>query len=209
MSTAQPLPSRPDSPPSGRGIGVLLLAAGLVGLAVSGELAIEKLRLLENPLYVPPCSLGESVDCGTIMTSDQAEALFGIPNPFLGLAGFGGLLTAGLALVGGARPGRSFWIALQLGLTFAVLFVHWLIFQALYRIEAVCPFCMAMWAVTIPAFAYVTLRNLEGAASGSSRLASAARVLRGNHAIVVTTWLLLVAGLVAERFWAPWGSIFG
>ena len=29
------------------------------------------------------------------------------------------------------------------------MFVHWLIFQSLYRIGALCPYCMVVWAVTI------------------------------------------------------------
>ena len=39
--------------------------------------------------------------------------------------------------------------------------MHWLIFQSLYVIGALCPYCMAVWAVTIPICWYVTLHNLE------------------------------------------------
>lgn len=211
MSTATTDPGETTVLPSGpvvdRRLGLLLLIAGIVGLLASGELAIEKFRLLENPLYVPACSLGEAVDCGAVMNSAQADA-FGFPNPFLGLAGFGGLLTAGLVLVSGGRPGRSFWLVLQAGLVFGVVFVHWLIFQALYRVGALCPFCMAVWAATIPAFWYVTLHNLRDVHAGSSRGGAVLGVLRRNHGVVITAWLLLIAVLVAERFWAPWDSIF-
>lgn len=194
-------------PPQDRWLGPLLLIAGIVGLLASGELAIEKFRLLENPLYVPPCSLGEAVDCASVMRSDQAE-VFGFPNPFIGLAGFGGLLTGGLVLVSGGRPGRSFWLVLQAGLVFAVVFVHWLIVQGLYRVGALCPFCMAVWAATIPAFWYVTLHNLRLVVDRPTLVGSLARTARGNHGIVITLWLLLIAALVAERFWAPWDSVF-
>jgi uncharacterized membrane protein len=196
-----------DAPLVDRRLGLLLLIAGAVGLTASGELAIEKFRLLENPLYVPPCSLGEAVDCGSVMRSDQAEA-FGFPNPFIGLAGFGGLLATGLLLIAGTQPARWFWLVLQAGMTFAVVFVHWLMFQALYRIDALCPFCMIVWAVTIPAFWYVTVRNLRETATRRSWAGTVAAGLRRNHGIVLTAWLLLVATLVAERFWSPWGSVF-
>lgn len=196
-----------DAPLVDRRLGLLLLIAGAVGLTASGELAIEKFRLLDNPLYVPPCSLGEAVDCGSVMRSDQAEA-FGFPNPFIGLAGFGGLLATGLLLIAGTQPARWFWLVLQAGMTFAVVFVHWLMFQALYRIDALCPFCMIVWAVTIPAFWYVTVRNLRETATRRSWAGAVAAGLRRNHGIVLTAWLLLVATLVAERFWSPWGSVF-
>jgi len=38
--------------------------------------------------------------------------------------------------------------------------VHWLIFQSLYRIGALCPYCMVVWVVTITVFWNVTLHNL-------------------------------------------------
>ncbi|MGE4427010.1 MAG: vitamin K epoxide reductase family protein [Solirubrobacteraceae bacterium] len=211
MSSAVTDPAGEDStgasPLVGRRLGLLLLIAGIVGLLASGELAIEKFRLLENPLYVPACSLGEAVDCGAVMSSAQADA-FGFPNPFLGLAGFGGLLTAGLLLVSGGRPGRSFWLVLQAGLVFAVLFVHWLMFQALYRVGALCPFCMAVWAATIPAFWYVTLHSLSGVDATGSRAGAVLGMLMRNHGVVITVWLLAIVAMVAERFWAPWDSVF-
>ncbi|HWH15696.1 MAG TPA: vitamin K epoxide reductase family protein [Miltoncostaeaceae bacterium] len=209
--SSPPVRPRPEgrAAPSGardleRWLGVLLLVAGLVGLGAAAELAIEKFRLLENPLYVPACSLGEVVDCVSVMRSEQSEA-FGFPNPFIGLAGFGALTTTGLVLLTGGRLARGFCLVLQAGLLFGVVFVHWLIFQTLYRIGALCPFCMAVWAVTIPAFWYVTLYNSRGL---SGRPGAIAAALRRNHGILVTVWLLAVAALVVERFWAPWDSIF-
>ena len=194
-------------PDAARRLALLLLVAGLVGLAAAFELAVEKFRLLENPLYVPPCTLGETVDCTQVMRSTQAEA-FGFPNPFVGIAGFGGLTATGLILLTGGRLTRPYWLVLQAGLTFAVVFVHWLMFQTLYRIGALCPFCMAVWAVTIPAFWYVTLHNARPLAAGRTRIGRLVALLLRNHGIILTVWLLLIAALVFERFWAPWDSVF-
>lgn len=189
-----------------RWLGPLLVVAGVVGLLAAGELAIEKFRLLENPLYVPACTLGEVVDCTSIMRSEQSEA-FGFPNPFIGIAGFGGLLAIGLVLVTGGRLSRRFWIAVLAGLTFAVVFVHWLVFQTLYRIGALCPFCMAVWAVTIPAFWYVALHTLRPLADGSGPGPRVVRAASCNHGVIATAWVLLIAALVFDRFWAPWESV--
>lgn len=71
-----------------------------------------------------------------------------------------------------------------------------------------CPFCMAVWSVTIPAFWYVTLHNARVLAGRPGRLGAFVALMIRNHGVVVTAWLLLVAALVTERFWAPWDSIF-
>lgn len=186
-------------PTGERWLGILLLVAGLVGLVAAAALAIEKQRLLENPFYVPACSLGEAVDCASVMRSPQATT-FGVSNAFIGLAGFGGLLASGLLLTTGARMTTGYRWILQVGLTLAVVFVHWLIFNALYRIGALCPFCIAVWAATIPSFWYVTLDTLRASGRGDGL----AGILQRNHAIVLTAWLLVIALLVVERFWAPW-----
>lgn len=193
-----------QGPRFARILGPLLLASGALGLAGAFVLAVEKYRQLENPLYVPSCSLSEVVSCGSVMSSDQAE-LFGFPNPLLGVVGFSVLIASGAALLTGARLGRWYWIGLQVGLIGAIVFVHWLIFQTLYRIGALCPYCMAVWAATIPAFWYVTLYNLS-----ESRRAKGSRAvafIQRNHGIVLTAWLLLVSALIFERFWAPWSSV--
>ena len=190
-----------------RWLTAILVIAGLVGFAAAFELSVEKFRLLENPLYVPPCSLGETVNCVSVMRSAQSEA-FGFPNPFLGIAGFAGLTVSGLILATGGRLGPRYWLVLEAALVFAVAFVHWLIFQTLYRIGALCPFCMAVWTVTILAFWYVTVRNLVAYDGRPGALRKLADVAARNHGVVVTAWLLTITALVFERFWAPWDSVF-
>ncbi len=133
------------------------------------------------------------------MRSAQATT-FGVSNAFIGLAGFGGLLATGMLLATGARLTVAYRWILQAGLTVAVVFVHWLIYNALYRIGALCPFCIAVWLATIPSFWYVTLDNLRAL----GRRGGVAGALQRNHAIVLTAWLLLIALLVVERFYAPW-----
>lgn len=198
---------RPPGFKSLRHFGDLLLLAGVIGVAASFELSIEKFRMLENPLYVPPCTISEVLDCGSVMISAQSNA-FGFPNPFLGIAGFSVLSATGLILATGGRLARPYWLTLEAGMVFAVAFVHWLMFQTLYRIGALCPYCIAVWVVTIPAFWYVTLYNLQSFDQIPGRRGRFAETLIKNHGVILTVWLLLVAALVAERFWSPWNSIF-
>lgn len=185
----------------------LLVVGGAVGLVAAVMLLVEKIRLLEDPDYVPACSINPILSCGSIMRTDQAEA-FGFPNPVIGVAGFAIVVTVGMALLAGAAFRRWFWLGLQLGVSFGVVFVHWLIFQTLYRIDALCPYCIIVWAVTIPLFWYTTLHNLR---AGHIRLPKAAdRVsvaARNYHGVVLTSWYLVIAGLVAQRFWDYWSGL--
>ena len=190
-----------------RRLGVLLAVSGLVGLVAASVLLVEKIRILRDTSYVPSCSINPILNCGSVMNTSQAEA-FGFPNPILGIAGFSMLLTAGVALASGFIPPRWFWISLQAGVTAGVVFVHWLIFQSLYRIGALCPYCMAVWAVTIPTFWYTTLFNLgAGHLTRVPRPSQLSRLLIDNHGILLTGWCLVIVGLITERFWDYWSTL--
>jgi uncharacterized membrane protein len=170
----------------------LLLLGGLIGLAASAVLTVEKIAILRDPAYVPSCSINPVLSCGSVMTKPQAEA-FGFPNPLLGIAGFAVVATVGATLLAGATFRRWFWLGLQAGVTFGVGFVHWLIFQSLYRIGALCPYCMVVWAVTIPIFWYVTLHNLRRRFT--------------FHGVALTLWFILVLALITEQFWSYWRTL--
>ena len=62
--------------------------------------------------------------------------------------------------------------------------------------------------VTILTFWYVTVRNLVAYDGRPGALRKLADVAARNHGVVVTAWLLTIAALVFERFWAPWDSVF-
>ncbi|WP_436763494.1 vitamin K epoxide reductase family protein [Streptosporangium sp. V21-05] len=197
----------------------LLVIGGAVGLLAAFVLTVEKIALLKDPDYVPSCSVNPVLSCGSIMTTPQAE-LFGFPNPLLGVAGFAVVVTAGAALLAGAAFGRWFWLGLQAGVTCGAVLVHWLILQSLYVIGALCPYCMIVWAVTIPLFWYVTVHNLvrghlpggapgapgaPGAAGGTpARGARVVEFLRNYHSVAIALWFAAVVALIAVRFWSFW-----
>ena len=190
-----------------RALAWLLVVGGAIGLAAAAVLLVEKIALLEDPSYVPSCSINPILSCGSVMQTSQAEA-FGFPNPIIGVAGFSVVLAAGVAILAGARLERWFWLGMQAGVTFGVGFVHWLIFQSLYRIDALCPYCMVVWTVTIPIFWYVTLHNLRrGFLRAPEKWRRAGSLLSRNHTVVLTVWYLAIVFLVAERFWDYWSTL--
>lgn len=190
-----------------RSVGWVLAVGGAVGTAAAFALILDKIRLLEDPEFVPACSISPVLSCGSVMTSPQAE-VFGFPNPLLGVAAFPIVTTIGVVVLAGARLPRWVWAGLQLGATVGVVFVHWLMVQSLYRIGALCPYCLVVWVVTITVFVYTTLHNLAAArlplpAAGQR---AAARLVP-YHGALLTVWLLVIAALIVVRFWPYWAGL--
>lgn len=133
------------------GYGVWLIIAGVVGWWAAFQLTVEKFHLLENPGEALSCDFSKLVQCGANLESWQG-AVFGFPNPLLGVSGWIAPLVVGVAILAGARFPRWFWALFGLGVTGALVFVCWLIFQSIFIIGTLCPWCMVTWAVTIPTF---------------------------------------------------------
>lgn len=141
------------------------------------------------------------------MTSRQAGA-FGIPNEIIGLPGYAILATVGAALLAGATFKRWFWRLINAGLLFAVGFLTWLQFQTLYRIGALCLFCMVLWAVTIPMFWYTSLYNIdEGHVQVPPKIKRPVAFLRRHHGDVMVVWFLIIILLILKRFWYYWSTL--
>lgn len=190
-----------------RRLGWGLLVGGSIGLVAAFVLVVEKIALLRDSEYVPTCSINPVLNCGSIMQTAQAEA-FGFPNPLIGVASFPVLMATGAALLAGAALRRWYWWGLQAGVIFGAVFVGWLIVQSLYRIGALCPYCMVVWAVVIPTFIGVTAHNLGSGVFGA-RVARSTVVRRIQDAqiLMLTLVVLLILGLILERFWTYWVTL--
>lgn len=85
--------------------GVALALLALLGLAAAFALTVDRVKLLQDPDHVPSCNFNPVLSCGSVMVTDQAQ-VFGFPNPFLGLIGFGVLVILGVLFARGVRlPG--------------------------------------------------------------------------------------------------------
>lgn len=193
-------PPEPDKPTVNPWLARLLVVGGGVGLIAAVILTVERIRLITDPEYVPSCDLNPILSCGTVMGTPQAS-VFGFPNSIIGVAGFAMVTAIGAALLAGAVFAEWFWVGLQIGVTAGVVFVHWLIAQSLWQIEALCPYCMVVWIVTVPMFWYVTLRNVKTWADPSSRWA---RAITAFHAVPLTAWYGILVATIAIRFWDFW-----
>lgn len=185
----------------------ILLIGGIVGVLSAGILTVDKIQLSKDPQSSLACDINPVIACGAVINTPQASAS-GVPNPLMGLVGFGAVATIGLALLAGATFKRWFWLGLQIGVFFGVIFVTWLQFQSFYRIGALCPFCMVVWSVTIPIFWYTTLRNLrEGVIKTPSKLKSSVSFMQRHHGDILIAWFLVLIGLILHRFWYYWSTL--
>lgn len=186
----------------------ILLISGIIGYACAFIIMYDKVQLADNPNFVPNCNLNPIISCGSVMESKQANA-FGFPNPFLGLGGFAVLATVGTAMLAGAAFKRWFWLAVNAGTLFALGFVHWLFFESAYRIQALCPYCMVVWVVSITAFWYVTLYNIDRKHIKLPKKAGKTYAfIRRHHFDILVLWFLVIAGLILKHFWYYYGRNF-
>ncbi|MGY4719928.1 vitamin K epoxide reductase family protein [Naumannella huperziae] len=185
-------------PLSRRALGLILVICSAVGLFCAMALSIEKITLLQNPDQALVCDINAQIQCAEVMRSWQSNA-FGFPNPFLGLVCFGITIAVGMGLLAGARFAEWFWGGLQAGVIFGAVFVHWLMINTMFDIGAICPYCMAVWAITMPMFFAVTARNLHAwrdAIPGSLR--GAAGFLSRMALPLTVVWWIAAAALVVS-----------
>ena len=185
----------------------ILVICGFIGLLCSLIILYDKIELLKNPDFKLPCNLNPVISCGSVMESKQANA-FGFPNPFIGIIGFSVVITIGMAiLAGAAKLKRWFWLGLQAGTIFGLLFIHWLFYQSVYHINALCPYCMVVWTMTITLFWYVTLYNIQ---TGVIKLTGQAQTigffLRRHHLDILILWFLVIAAFILKHFWYYYGQ---
>jgi uncharacterized membrane protein len=185
----------------------LLLIGGVVAMAASIMLSIEVFDRLKNPHFVPICNLNPVLSCTSVADSPQSH-LFGFPNYFIGIAGYAAVAAIGTALLAAAKFKRWFWQAVEIGLVFSLAFITWLQFETLYRIGALCIFCMIVWAATIPIFWYTTLYNLRSDNIRTpKKLRSAVNFAQRHHADILVLWFLIIIGLILKRFWYYWSTL--
>lgn len=180
---------------------VWVLIAGAVGLTAALTLTIEKIELLINPAYVPSCSINPVLSCGSVMITPQASE-FGFPNSLLGIVAFTVVVVAGVLAVAKVALPQWFWAGMAVGTLLGVVFVHWLIYQSLYVIGALCPYCMVVWSMTIPLLVVVSsiaLRPLAGNAF--------ARIVHQWRWSLVALWFTGLILLILVRFWNYWSTL--
>ncbi|WP_419706020.1 vitamin K epoxide reductase family protein [Promicromonospora sp. NFX87] len=186
------------APLGARTMGLLLVVLGGIGFIASFALAWEKYLKLLDPDRTASCSINLFVDCGAAMASWQG-ALFGFPNPYLGVAAFPVVITTGVMLLLGTRLPRWYWLSLLVGTVLGQALVFFLMYTSFHVIIALCIYCMIVWTIMWPLLWYQIVRGVQ---SGDLRVGTGLRdAIVGNHVIILiigyvaaVAWLMLAVG---------------
>ena len=181
-----------------------MLVWSALSLTASFVLAIEAVALAGDPGKVFSCDINAVVSCGTVGSSWQAS-VFGFPNAFLGLVTEPVVLTIATASLGGVRFPRWFMLAAQTGYAVGLGLAYWLLYQAVFNIGAVCPWCLLVTVATTCVFFEMTRINvLDGHLPLPARVRRfAEEVIRSRlDLLAVLVWLLGVALLLVSRYGA-------
>lgn len=185
----------------------ILIVFGIIGLIASFLLTHDKIQVIQDPTYDPFCNINPIFSCGSVMKTEQAN-LLGVPNTLFGIAAFSALTTLGFLLAAGAKLKRWMWVGIQIAATIGVIFMHYLFFQGVYRINALCPWCFVVWMITIPCFWYITLYNLRNNhIKLPGNLSKSDGWLQANHGNILTLWYMIIFGIILERFWFYWSTL--
>jgi hypothetical protein len=79
---------------------------------------------------------------------------------------------------------------------FGIGFVTWLQYQSIYVLEVLCPYCLAVWLVTIPLFVYVTAAHLRHVAPRSA----VSRFVSNWSLLIVALWYVTLASAIWFHF---------
>ncbi len=184
----------------------LIVIGGALGLIASLFLAYDQIKIWQNPSYQPACNLNPLISCGGVINSGQGK-LFGVPGPIYGVIVFPVIATVGMALLAGAKFKRWFWQGLQLGVTGGIVFALWMFWVSLYRIRALCPFCLGVDVVVYVVFWYITLYNLrEGNIPTPAPLRRAVDFTLRHHLDILMVWFLILIVYTLWHFWYFFGQ---
>lgn len=190
-----------------RALPYILIVGGIIGCIASFMLTYDKIHVLLNPNYDPGCNINPILSCGSVMKTEQAS-LLGVPNTIFGLIAFSTLTTFGVLLASGAKFKKWIWLTAEGAALMGVVFMHYLFFQGVFRIHAICPWCFVVWMITIPIFWYITVYNLmERNIRPPESLSNLSKFIQNHHADILFVWYLVIFGILLTKFWYYWSTL--
>lgn len=184
------------------GVWWLMLAAAIPAFLAAMTLSIEKLELLKNPDAVLSCSINVILNCANVMQTWQAS-LFGFPNSYIGVFGFGIVIAVAIGGLLGVRYTRAYLATAQVFYGLGLIFAYWLFFSSVYVIQILCPWCLVVTLATTLVFESLLHYNLRQNVFHLSKKANA-RVQtfldKQYDRFIVATWVVTMALLVVLKF---------
>jgi uncharacterized membrane protein len=148
-----------------RAVAWVLIISAVGGVVAAVALTVEKLQLLRTPGGRLSCDVSVLVACGKGLQSWQGS-LLNFPNSIVGIAAWSVLLVIGLTMLTRSTFAFAVWVGLNIGLLAGLGLVIFLIYQSIYVLGTLCPWCMATWVVMIPSALTVLFFSLQPSAVG-------------------------------------------
>lgn len=137
---------------AGGGVSFTTLIVSLLGLGVSSYLTIE--HFAQSPSFA--CPENATINCVKVTTSPESH-VFGIPVAVLGLA-FYLFMVAANSPWGWRAPWPAVHWARLGSVAVGIVFVLYLIWAELFRINAICLYCTAVHVLTFILFGLIVGR---------------------------------------------------
>ena len=128
--------------------GVVMLVAGLMGLASSIMLTLEAYWSSLSRSYIPSCDINATISCSKVAASWQAALLnfqgYPIPNSIIGIPVFTVICFVGFLYAFKIVLPKIVKILMWILVLVMFGLSGWLLFQSYYSIHAFCPWCLFM-----------------------------------------------------------------
>jgi uncharacterized membrane protein len=185
----------------------LLIIGGAWGLFASLILSYDTLQVSKNAHYIPSCNLNPVLSCGNVINT-AGDTIFKLPYPYYGIAAFAVLASVGAAMLAGAVFKKWYWRAFQVAITLGTIGAYFLLLKSVYKIHALCPYCLSVDIVTTTLFWYVTLYNIDQKHITLKNI-HAKKIyawIRQHHLDLLILWFLIVIALILKHFWYYYGK---
>ncbi|MEV8511468.1 vitamin K epoxide reductase family protein [Dactylosporangium sp. NPDC051484] len=179
-----------------------MLVSSCLSLLASFVLSVEAVTLAADPNANLSCNINSVISCGTVGSAWQSH-LFGFPNAFLGLIAEPVVITLAVASLAGVRFPRGFMFAAQVVYTVGLVFAYWLLYQSMFHIGALCPWCLLVTVSTTLVFSTLTHVNIRDRNLFLPPRVQAAlsTMIRANlDLMVVVIWMLVLVLAIVVKY---------
>ncbi len=185
----------------------ILTVGSALGLLASFILSYDTVKISQNSHYAPACNLNPVLSCGDVINA-SGDKILNVPYPFYGIAAFAALLAIAVVLLAGAQFKRWLWICLEIGGVLGLAAAYAMLIKSVYKIHALCPYCLTIDIETTTMVWYLTLYNIDNKymTLPGTRAKQTYKWVREHHLDLLILWFLIIIGLVLKHFWYYYGK---
>jgi uncharacterized membrane protein len=118
-----------------------MVIGSTIGLIASFLQIMDKISLLKDSGVKLACNISDSLNCTTVLNSDQASVL-GPPNALISTIMFCFLLAIALVGLTGGTITKKMRLVVQFLALFTLCFGSWFLYQSIFVIQSLCIYCM-------------------------------------------------------------------